>query len=83
MHAMSTLKYLPRKSSSKQKTQQELWQALGTVKGFNGYLHNLQHVVGRTIIYQNDKHRLNTAILELMAQLKNTEQSIRIELSDL
>lgn len=81
LYAMSTLR--SRKVSNIQVLQRQLWQALGTVKGFNGYLHNLQHVVGRTCIYQHDKQRLNSAILELLDQLRNTEQSIRTELSDL
>lgn len=45
LYAMSTLKYLAKPRSAKQKAHQKRWQALGTVMGFNGYLNNLQYVI--------------------------------------
>lgn len=72
-----------KKRSPKQEEQQKLWQALGTVLGFKGYLTNLNFVVCRTSIYQNDKYRLSQSILNLREQLDNIEASIRTELKDL
>jgi hypothetical protein len=71
------------KPSPKQIEQQKLFIALGTVKGFNGYLFNLNTTVNRTCIYQHDKTKLSAAVVNLMEQLKNVEESIRTELKDL
>jgi len=74
---------MAKRPSGKQIEQQKLWQALGTVMGFQGYLHNLNYVVSRTCIYQYDKNKLSAAVLNLMAELKNCKEFIRCELKNL
>ena len=60
----------------RQRQQQSLYLALGTVKGFGGYLTNLQANLLRTNLYSNCPH-----IEILRAQLISYENAIRAALA--
>lgn len=73
-------------TSIKQREQQRLRQALGTVKGFHGYLHNLRYVVGACTSKEEllfTSYWLNNDIDRLHYQLRITEEHIRRQLNNL
>ncbi len=73
-------------STSKQLEQQRLWTALGTVKGFHGYLHNLKQVVATCTAKEEllfTSYFLNRCIGMLHYQLEVTEEHIRKQLRNL
>ena len=73
-------------STPKQHDQQRLRQALGTVKGFHGYLHNLRGVVAVCIQKEEllfTSYYLNKDIDTLSYQLKITEEHIKRQLRNL
>lgn len=45
-----------RAPTSKQRRQRALYQAIGTVKGFHGYLNNLQAVLHRAGLYKDSDY---------------------------
>lgn len=62
--------------SPKQKAQWAKRQALGTVKGFNGYLINLENVCNAVPAMAVDKLFLHTAINTLKNQLAIFEEAL-------
>lgn len=73
-------------STLKQREQQRLRLALGTVKGFHGYLHNLHCVVAACIPREEllfTSYFLGKDIDTLSYQLKITEEHIRRQLRKL
>lgn len=73
-------------TTPKQKEQQRLRQALGTVKGFHGYLHNLRNTVNTCTAKEEllfTSYWLNNDIDKLHYQLRATEDHIRKQLKNL
>ena len=64
-------------TSKRQQTQRRNWQALGTVKGFNGYLINLEHVIKHSGVSAIDKHFLNQDIAILRNRLAILEKALQ------
>jgi hypothetical protein len=64
-------------SSRKQCIQQNLYIALGTVKGFHGYLNNLQNCLQRA-----GYHKV-PSIEHMHSQLEAYEDAIRYELRNI
>lgn len=73
-------------TTPKQVEQHKLRQALGTVKGFHGYLNNLRHVVANCTPKEEllfTSYYLNKDIDDLTYQLQITEEHIRRQLRNL
>lgn len=73
-------------ATPKQLEQRRLRVALGTCKGFHGYLHNLRYVVTNCIPKQElllTSYWLNGDIDKLHHQLRVTEDQIKRQLKNL
>lgn len=73
-------------TTSRQIEQRKLRLALGTVKGFHGYLDNLQHAVEICTPreqLQFTSYFLDKTIKELKYQLRVTEDQIKVQLKNL
>lgn len=64
----------------KQIRQRKLYVALGTVKGFNGYLLNLKAVIERTDIDVVTKYYFERDLQALQIQLSIAEEKLRASL---
>ena len=65
-------------ASLRQRNQQKFWQAIGTVQGFHGYLHNLEDVLKRTGMYKSFPH-----IDAMHIWLKSTETLLRNDIRNI
>jgi hypothetical protein len=63
-----------KQSTPKQRRQQNMRTALGTVIGFNGYLSNLEATLNSTYLYNRGSHHIINALRE---RLKIYEKEIR------
>lgn len=68
---------------TKQRNQQRMWQALGTVKGFHGYLHNSESVVKACPKLAVDKYFLEKDIRTLRNRLHIMEEALRQGIKEL
>jgi hypothetical protein len=67
----------------KQRQQQNLYRAIGTVKGFSGYLHNLQATVNLCPRLGIDKLFLKQDVNKLKNRLAILEEALRKEIKKL
>jgi len=67
-----------RQSTPRQRKQQELRQAIGTVIGFHGYLHNLQACLKRT-----GEYKAYPMIDAMHEQLKSYEYHLRVTIKNI
>lgn len=73
-------------TTPRQAEQRKLRLALGTCKGFHGYLHNLRHVVTACTPKESlllTSYWLNGDIDKLHHQLRVTEEQIKTQLKNL
>lgn len=71
------------KPTAKQVRQRKLYVALGTVKGFNGFLINLEAVVKATDISIIAKYFLEKDIAGFRHRIACVEEDIKIKLRNL